>query len=235
MDWWLSLIDLSGFWGTLAPLLVAAILGGAVGFERERANRPAGLRTHTLVCVGSALVMMVSLDMYYFVVNQGQGLNADPGRIAAQVVSGIGFLGAGTIMREGANIRGLTTAASLWVVAAVGLAAGFGMYMQAVVATLVILLTLKALTVVERRFIARGGYHTLIIHVTDTPGRLAALAIVCGRHSANIKGVQMTSGPIPGTVAISLYVKLPPRVQDIAGLISDLMAVDGVVSVGEDE
>lgn len=228
-----TLIDLQGFLGTLATLLVAAVLGGAVGFERERANRPAGLRTHTLVCVGSALVMMVSLDMYYFVLESGAG-NADPGRIAAQVVSGIGFLGAGTIMREGANIRGLTTAASLWVVAAVGLAVGFEMYMEAVVGTAVILLTLKALTVVER-YISKGGYHTLIIHVTDTPGRLAALAIICGRHSANIKGVQMTSGPLPGTVAISLYLKMGPRVQDITPLVSDLMSVEGVVSVDEDD
>jgi flagellin len=89
-------------------LALAGILGGVIGLERESLNRPAGLRTYTLVCVGSALAMVVSLDMYF---QYYQTVNADPGRIAAQVISGIGFLGAGTIMREGATVRGLTTAA----------------------------------------------------------------------------------------------------------------------------
>jgi putative Mg2+ transporter-C (MgtC) family protein len=232
---YLDSVTVNSFLQTLFTLMVAAVLGGAVGFERESANRPAGLRTHTLVCVGSALVMMVSIDMYHLVLAEGSGFNADPGRIAAQVVSGIGFLGAGTIMREGATIRGLTTAASLWVVAGVGLAAGAAMYMEAVVATVVILLTLKTLSEVERRFIAKGGHYTLIIHVTDTPGRLASLAGVCGRWGANIKGVQMRSGPVPGTVEIQFYIKMTGRTQDPAALIADLMAVEGVVSVATEE
>ena len=86
-------------------LALAGILGGLIGLERESLNRPAGLRTYTLVCVGSALAMVVSLDMYF---QYYQTVNADPGRIAAQVISGIGFLGAGTIMREGATVRGLS-------------------------------------------------------------------------------------------------------------------------------
>lgn len=231
----LAMPSVGQFLGTLGTLLVAAVLGGTVGFERESANRPAGLRTHTLVCVGSALVMMVSFDMYHYVAAAGRGINADPGRIAAQVVSGIGFLGAGTIMREGPTIRGLTTAASLWVVAAVGLAVGAGMWVAASAATIVILLTLKLLSEVERRFIAKGGHHNLIIHVTDTPGRLGALAVVCGRWSANVKGVQMRSGPVPGTVEINFYIKMAGRVQETDGLIQDLMAVEGVVSVTEED
>lgn len=107
-------------WETMLPLLVALVCGGVVGLERESANRPAGLRTHVLVCVGSALIMQVSMVMYDMTLDTNFG-NGDPGRIAAQVVSGIGFLGAGTIMREGVNIRGLTTAASLWVVAGLSL------------------------------------------------------------------------------------------------------------------
>ena len=108
-------------------LALAGILGGLIGLERESLNRPAGLRTYTLVTVGSALAMIVSLDMYF---QYYQTVNADPGRIAAQVISGIGFLGAGTIMREGATVRGLTTAAGLWVVACIGLAVGAGLYIQ---------------------------------------------------------------------------------------------------------
>lgn len=99
-------------------LALACFLGALIGLERESLARPAGLRTYTLVCMGSALAMIVSQEMYFKYHNT---VTADPGRIAAQVISGIGFLGAGTIMREGANITGLTTAAGLWVVACVGL------------------------------------------------------------------------------------------------------------------
>lgn len=221
-------------WETMIPLLVAVVCGGVVGLERESANRPAGLRTHVLVCVGSALIMQVSLTMWAMT---GYGTHGpgDPGRIAAQVVSGIGFLGAGTIMREGVNIRGLTTAASLWVVAGVGLAVGANMYMESIVAVVLVVMTLKTLSEVERRWISKGGHHTLILHVTDTPGRLGVLATVCGRWGANIKSVSMRSGPVPGTVEITFYIKMGGRTQDTSGLIGDLMGTEGVVSVTEEE
>jgi len=222
------------FWEIMVPLLVATVCGGIVGLERERSRRPAGLRTHVLVCIGSALIMQVSHSMWELVRATGFG-TADPGRIAAQVVSGIGFLGAGTIMREGANIRGLTTAASLWVVAGVGLAAGSQLYILAVVSSVLVLLSLKTLSEVEYRYISKGGNHTIVVHVTDTPGRLGTLATVCGRWGGNIKGVAMRAGPIPGTVEISFSLKLSGRTQDVTGLIGDLMATEGVVSVTEEE
>lgn len=219
---------------TAIPLLMAVICGGVVGLERESTNRPAGLRTHVLVCLGSTLTMQVSLLMYDMTLRAGFG-NGDPGRIAAQVVSGIGFLGAGTIMREGVNIRGLTTAASLWVVAGVGLAVGAHMYLESIVATLLIVLTLKTLSQVEHRYIAKGGHHTLIVHVADTPGRMGALATVIGRWGANIKSVSMRTGPVPATVEISFNIKMSGRAQDTAGLVGDLMGTEGVVSVTEEE
>ncbi len=216
------------------PLALAALLGGIVGFERETANRPAGLRTHVLVCVGAALAMQVSLYMYDLSLQRGFG-NGDPGRIAAQVVSGIGFLGAGTIMREGLSIRGLTTAASLWVVAGVGLAAGAGMFMEATVAAVMMLVTLTVLSEVERRFIKAGHHHALAVAVTDTAGRLGMLASVIGRSDANIKNVQMRGGPVPGSVEITFFVKMTnPRV-GLNDLIAELLAVDGVMSVTEVE
>lgn len=225
---------LQSLWTTSVPLLMAAVCGGVVGLERERSRRPAGLRTHVLVCVGSALLMQVSLSMYYMVRADG-GTTGDPGRIAAQVVSGIGFLGAGTIMREGANIRGLTTAASLWVVAGIGLAVGSHLYIESLVATGIVVLTLKTLSEVEHRWISKGGLHTLTVHVTDSPGRLGMLATVCGRWGANIRSVSMKNGPIPGTVEISFYIRMSGRNPDTAGLIGDLMGTEGVVSVTEEE
>lgn len=130
----------------IVKLVLAAVLGAIVGFEREFNEKAAGFRTHALVCLGSALIMEVSLHVYH-------GTNGDPGRIAAQVVSGIGFLGAGTIIRGGTEIKGLTTAASVWTVSGIGLAVGAGMYLTACVATGVVLLVLFVLGFVGRRIL----------------------------------------------------------------------------------
>lgn len=130
-------------------LLLAAFLGSVIGFERERLSWAAGLRTHMLVCVGSALLMMVSAFGFSDVLGKPH-VELDPSRIAAQVVSGIGFLGAGSIMARGEVIRGLTTAASLWTVAAVGLAVGGGLYVGAVAATAIILIILAGLKPLEK-------------------------------------------------------------------------------------
>ncbi|AEK62101.1 mgtC family protein [Collimonas fungivorans] len=132
-------------------LLIAAALGSVIGFDRERLSWAAGLRTHMLVCVGSALVMIVSAYGFQEVVGK-PGIALDPSRMAAQVVSGIGFLGAGSILLRGEVIRGLTTAASLWSVAAVGLAVGGGLYIAAAAATLIILIILAGLKPLEKRF-----------------------------------------------------------------------------------
>lgn len=112
---------------------------GIIGFEREHVHRPAGFRTHILVCVGSALVMITSEYIYY---NFSSHVNTDPARLGAQVISGIGFLGAGTIIKEGISVKGLTTAASLWAVSCIGIAVGIGFYVGAFIATACIFLTL---------------------------------------------------------------------------------------------
>ncbi len=129
----------------ILQLIVSALLGAVVGWEREGRDRPAGLRTNMLVCVGATLITQVS-----HITSENIG---DPGRIAAQIVSGIGFLGAGTILRQGSVIRGLTSAASLWAVAGVGMAVGTGpsTMVLATVATLVIWVTLRLFQRVEPR------------------------------------------------------------------------------------
>jgi putative Mg2+ transporter-C (MgtC) family protein len=137
-------------------LSVAAALGGAVGFERELRERQAGLRTHLLVALGSALFTVVSAYGFHeFLAQGGATVRADPTRIAAQIVSGIGFLGAGAIIRQGLSVRGLTTAATLWLVAAIGMAAGAGYYSAALITTAAALLTLGPLRIYAYKIVRR--------------------------------------------------------------------------------
>jgi putative Mg2+ transporter-C (MgtC) family protein len=135
---------------------LAAVLGGAIGFERELREREAGLRTHLLVSVGAALFTLVSAYAWTdWRFSTEEGLVFDPTRIAAQVVTGIGFLGAGAIIRQGLSIRGLTTAATLWVVAAIGMATGAGYYAAAVITTVLVLVSLWPLRLVAFRVSGR--------------------------------------------------------------------------------
>lgn len=131
---------------SVIKIIIAVVIGGFIGLERESASRPAGFRTHILVCVASAMVMDINLQLAQNFVN------ADPMRLGAQVISGMGFLGAGTIIKEGATVKGLTTAAGLWSVACLGLVIGAGFYLMAVFAALVMMMTLKTFNQLEIRF-----------------------------------------------------------------------------------
>jgi putative Mg2+ transporter-C (MgtC) family protein len=133
----------------LLRLLLATLLGGVIGLEREMSGKPAGFRTNILICVGAALLTELSVSIARAA--DPATTMADPGRIAAQIVSGIGFLGAGTIIQSRGSVIGLTTAATLWVVAAIGIAVGAGAYIEAVGTTLLVVLALKVLGSVERR------------------------------------------------------------------------------------
>src|SRR5204862_73712 len=134
----------------------AAVLGGLIGVERELREREAGLRTHLLVSLGSALFTIVGAYGFHSFLDSGASVvRADPTRIAAQIVTGIGFLGAGAIIRQGLSVRGLTTAATLWVVAAVGLAAGAGYYSAAVITPALVLLALYPLRIMAYRILHR--------------------------------------------------------------------------------
>ncbi|MBE0451276.1 MAG: MgtC/SapB family protein [Clostridia bacterium] len=130
---------------SIIKILLAVFIGGVIGLEREAINRPAGLRTHILVCVASALIMDVNIKLIVGYVN------ADPVRMGAQVISGMGFLGAGTIIKEGVTVKGLTTAAGLWSVACLGLVIGAGYYMLALFAVVIMWITLKVFSRFETR------------------------------------------------------------------------------------
>ncbi len=170
----------------LLRLLVSALLGSIIGIERERLAWVAGLRTHMLVCVGSALMMIVSAYGFSDVVGQNHVV-LDPSRIAAQVVSGIGFLGAGTILLRQDTIRGLTTAASLWTVAGIGLAVGAGMYVAAIGATILIFLILAGIKPLERRFWS-GARQAHVI------------SIVVDRNTPSVEAIETALRDMPLTV-----------------------------------
>lgn len=170
----------------LSRLVLAAALGSVIGFERERLSWAAGLRTHMLVCVGSTLVMIVSAFGFADVLGTSNVV-LDPSRIAAQVVSGIGFLGAGSILLRGEVIRGLTTAASLWAVAAVGLAVGGGMYTASIAATVIILIILAGIKPLERRFIAVRQQRSLQLRVERGRVSLQSVHAALGSGSVRVK------------------------------------------------
>ena len=155
-------------WNLLIRILVAAAYGGVLGLERDIHGRGAGLRTHLLVSAGAALFMILSTHVAALdvVIPSGFSKVTDPGRIAAQIVTGIGFLGAGVILKEGITIRGLTTAACLWIAAAIGMAAGAGLYTIATTVTILALITLVVLRHLER-FYRKDIYRDLEVKVPN--------------------------------------------------------------------
>jgi len=158
----------------LGRMILAAVLGGVIGYERQHSHRPAGLRTHVLVAVGAALVMCTS---EYVALRTGA---TDVTRMGAQVVSGIGFLGAGTILREGFTVKGLTTAASLWAVSCVGLAAGIGFWSGALIATVVIFLTLNTLRKVRNKHSSIRSIYIGVSNAYHVSERVAEIFYACG-------------------------------------------------------
>lgn len=172
---------------TLIRLALAALLGALIGLERERKDWTAGMRTHMMVCTGSCLIMLVSAYGFNDVLNR-PNVALDPSRVAAQVISGIGFIGAGTILflKQGA-IRGLTTAAGLWTVAAIGLATGGGMYFAAGATTLIALVILWALQPLERMFDRRFKQLTLRLVTKPDADDSALLQLLLGQPGIHVR------------------------------------------------
>jgi putative Mg2+ transporter-C (MgtC) family protein len=187
---------------TLLRLFVAAVLGSLIGFERERLLWAAGIRTHMLVCVGACLFMIVSA--YGFTPVLGPNVVLDPSRVAAQVVSGIGFLGAGAILARGEIIKGLTTAASIWTVAAIGLAVGGGLYFAAGVSTAVILAILAGVKPLEQMYRDRNQSCRLVIEATH--GSLTAVLVkrTVGIRTGQIKRFVVKPGEEEGIDEVTL-------------------------------
>src|SRR5580704_17399098 len=213
----------------LIRLIAAAALGSLIGLERERLLWAAGIRTHMLVCVGSCLIMIVSQYGFAHVLTE-KNVVLDPSRVAAQVVSGIGFLGAGSIIARGEIVRGLTTAASVWTVAAIGLAVGGGLYLAAGASTIIILIILAGIKPLEEAYRSRNQSCQLKIEVESgflTPDLLRETHRL---RAGQIKRFLVENRGSEG--ADDLLVPLNKvSSQDIATFTGKLNELDGVKSV----
>lgn len=229
-------------------LLLATLIGGLIGMERESTNRPAGLRTHVLVTVGSALIMMIS--RYGLLYGSSEVIIGDPGRIAAGVVSGIGFLGAGTILQQGPRVKGLTTAASLWVCGGIGLAMGSGFYLGGIVTALISILTLRGLGRLEKSYMTRNT-RNLYLTFHERVGIIGDVGQLLARYDILIKNVNLDRQDVPdeeekegvdleetspyqdkklaAVVEATFYVKLPSACPEKA-FMKDLLSLKGIIS-----
>lgn len=192
-------------------LLEACLLGGIIGFEREHLHRPAGFRTHILVCVGSALVMITSEFIFH---KFSPSVNADPARLGAQVISGIGFLGAGTIIKEGINVKGLTTAASLWAVSCVGIAIGIGFYSGAFIATIIIFLTLVVIRKVQKRRTSQKNIR-LCIHTLVKRGEVRELSNIIEGLGVTVTDTEFISSERDGEMILRYKIQIPNEIPTV--------------------
>lgn len=215
----------------IARLLLASLLGGLIGLEREVYGRPAGFRTHLLVSLGSCLFAIASIEFYRRYGNfTGHGpVGVDAARVAAQVVPGIGFLGAGAIIREGASVRGLTTAACLWIAAAVGLACGSGMYIISCVVTAISLTALLLLKKVEGA-LARDHYSILVVMSDDLTGQLEQIQRLLDECKLQRLGVNIEKDIENSRLRFEFEVKLTSR-EVVCAVVDQVGALSGVRKV----
>jgi len=214
----------------LFKLVLAMVLGGLVGLEREITNRPAGFRTHTLVCMGSTLVMVTSMHLFRVYKDV---VNLDPARLGAQVISGIGFLGAGTILKDKTRVRGLTTAASLWVVACIGLAIGSGLYEISVFAAVLAYITLILLKRMERLLKNKSKIEEIDLDIQNIPGQIAKVTECMGRLNVQITDIKMDPTD-EQWVQTKFYVMLP-RGMKREDLMKELKMIDGIEFFTDDD
>lgn len=210
-------------------LLLASLLGGLIGLERELHGRPAGFRTHLLVSLGSALFVAVSINFYHVYGNftGSAPVGVDPGRVAAQVVTGIGFLGAGAIIREKGSIRGLTTAACLWVAAAIGVASGSGMFSASLLVTAIALLSLLILKKVES-VLSKDTYMQLDILSSDIRGQADKIKKIVDGCGAELLDNGMEWHLDEGTIRMEFRIKVSAKDWKACSLIDLLAGVEGI-------
>ena len=211
-------------WNILLRLVLAAALSGAIGFEREFHGRAAGFRTHILLCIGSTLIMLTSMHIFDL---YSAKISIDPARIAAGVITGIGFLGAGTIMHAKSAVRGLTTAASLWVVAGIGLAIGSGFYFGAFLTTLLTIITLMIFSIVERTMIRKDWYKTIIIETIEGIDQLKAIRAILEECHSEITDFEVDRARDGANMLLKVGLKLY-ETKCAAQILDDLSHLNGI-------
>ncbi len=213
-------------------LMLSALLGGLLGWERESRRQNAGLRTHIIISVGSCLLMLISI---FIPQTFSDYPNVDPGRIAAQVVSGIGFLGAGAIFRLGGNTHGLTTAATIWAVAAVGLSVGAGMYEAAIMVTVLLLFVLAILDKVGKYFFSSGSLKTLKVSFQTSKIETSKVFAILEKYDIVTKNINVVQSKNKQNTTIKLYVYVPEslHVKHLYKDLNDLKHI-GQINLGQD-
>lgn len=209
-------------------ILVGALLGAAVGLERELNDQPAGLRTHIILVIGATLAMVLSINLGYLFARPG--LPSDPARLAAQVISGIGFLGAGAILRFGYNVKGLTTATSLWTMAIVGLAVGAGYYLVGLVTTSIMLVVLVFLHIFKNRFVNTAATRYLTIEIDYSKGVVRSTRKIIHNLSDSVSSFTIQRSVKNKRVRIQAVARFA-RDQKLEGLIDAISDVEGVRNI----
>lgn len=226
-------------------LLMAIVIAGGIGYERESRNRPAGFRTHILVCVGAAVIAMIQIkavdDSLKKVIENpilASAVKSDVGRMGAQVISGIGFLGAGAIIHEKGSIKGLTTAASLWVVACIGLAVGMGYYVLAILSGVSVIAILGILKRFESKFLYKGKIMKIEIQYDDEKLQTQVLNDYFNRKKIKIKNIEYSIEDEDEEledynphIKTSLYTILVPRYMKSGEVLHDIMGNDFIIKV----
>jgi putative Mg2+ transporter-C (MgtC) family protein len=209
-------------------VLLGAVLGAVIGFERERDNQPAGLRTHMILVIGATLAMVLSVNLGYLFARPGTP--ADPARLAAQVISGIGFLGAGAILRYGFNVKGLTTATSLWTMAIVGMAVGAGYYLIGVFTTALMLIVLGLLNIIENRWVRTSISRFISIEADYTKGVVKTVRHIVQEFSDSLTSFNIQKEFKDKLLHIQVVARIS-RDQTLEELIEALSDIDGVKSL----
>lgn len=222
-------------------LFLAVLIGGMVGYEREFKHRPAGFRTHMLVCIGAAITSMIQVEMINEIIsfvridgNMSNILKTDYGRLGAQVISGIGFLGAGTIIHEKGSIKGLTTAASLWVVACVGLAIGLGYYTLSIFSGISVVLVLLSMKKLEDKIIGRNKNNKLEIIYRNEESASQYLEEYFSRNNIKIKQIELMIDEDEGNLRNTyIYIILLPKQIKTNDVVCHLINNKNVVKIAE--
>lgn len=224
----------------LVRIFLALLIGGIIGYEREVQNRAAGFRTHILVCLGATIVSLLQIDIGNKAIemievnkNLAEVIKVDYGRLGAQVITGVGFIGAGAIIHTKGSIKGLTTAATLWIVACLGLTIGMGGYLISIFSTILIFITLVFLKKIEDKFISKNVTIVLEVRYLDNENIKNEIDNLLERKKIKIKKIECYYSRNNNNEVNSIYVIYKPKYVNLDKIIKELEEKDYIISIKE--